>query len=89
MTESKWALFKDYKWQVLPLVKQTAKHVVVAASGHNRHLPASDAVVSTDAEALRAAAERLTSSDALCQDERYKANVRNTERNAVILASLS
>jgi hypothetical protein len=50
---------------------------------------AGDAVVSLNAERLRVAAERLASSDALAADDRHKASIRNRERNAAIIASLS
>lgn len=87
--ETKWALFYDYKWRVLPVVKQTEKTVTVQDGSRERRLIFGVTVVSFNAEALRAAAESLTSSDALMQDERYKSGLRRNERNAAIIASLS
>lgn len=88
MEETKWALFKDYKWKVMPVVKQTAKTTTVLDGTRERRCNSVDAI-SDSAEVLRAAAERLTSSDALMQDECHKASVRNSERNATIIASLA
>lgn len=88
MTDTKWALFNDWKWYVLPVVKQTDKTVTVL-DGKRERRKSDVSAVSADRAALEQAAERLTSSDALAMDERRKAADRNRERNAAIIASLS
>ena len=88
MSENKWALFNDYRWRVLPVVKQTEKTTTVL-DGTRERRPTNVAAVSNNQDTLIAAAERLTSSDALAADDQFKAALRGRERNAAILASLA
>lgn len=85
---TKWALYYDWRWEVRAITKQTDKRVVVDAGNRSRHLMSTEVRAIGDEATLRAAAEKLTSSEALYREDNARSTARLAQRNAAIIASL-